>query len=106
MVQEDTPSIATLVGHDLCDSVSSDHGARGLSAEQVVRTTGRSGRSSGLRPVLAAGLTAAVRLVSVENWFSHDWSPKETFLAARHSFGKLRYILFPGAHLLVAMMEE
>ena len=36
-ILDDNPSILDLVLHDLCDNASSDQGARGLSAEQVLR---------------------------------------------------------------------
>ena len=36
-ILDDNPSILDLVLHDLCDSASSGQGARGLSAEQVLR---------------------------------------------------------------------
>ena len=37
-ILDDNPSILELVLHDLCDNVGADQGARGLSAEQVLRS--------------------------------------------------------------------
>ena len=36
-ILDENPSISDLVLHDLCDTVSSKNGARGMTAEQVLR---------------------------------------------------------------------
>ena len=36
-ILDENPSISDLVLHDLCDKVSSKNGARGMTAEQVLR---------------------------------------------------------------------
>ena len=36
-ILDQNPSISDLVLHDLCDKVSSKNGARGMTAEQVLR---------------------------------------------------------------------